>query len=290
MIFERSGLPEYTHGLQEFEHRMILISIRTNIKWLAVNIYFLFREDLCGAQVAAQWFQYVLPGPGGIWIPDLNRLCLIPGTETVRHDPVERPVPAPDYIARPDRSQPDFGFRFTKIRMKISFDYEFRRALGSAVRILAAQCILLPVSPDPFHVVVTLITGDDHGMAWFGNRSQCLQYIGRTHGIGLKGIQGILIRNRNDGLGSQVKNKIRLHTRKYFFHLRRITDILKMMLRFFGQFQFLKQRWIRRDVLRNTDHIGTQAIEPKAEPGSFETGISSYNYFFIFKNVVEHIH
>src|SRR5450631_4103813 len=204
MIFEGSGLPEYTHGLQEFEHGMILISIRTNIKWFSVNIYFLFRKDLRRAQVSAQWLQNVLPGPGGIWIPDLNRLGIIPGTETVRHDPVKRPVPTPDYIARPHGGQPDFGFRFIKIRMKISFDHEFRRALGSAVRILAAQCILLPVSPDPFHVVVTLITGDDYRVTWIGNRSQRFQNIGRTDGIGLKGIQGILVGNRNDGLGSQV--------------------------------------------------------------------------------------
>src|SRR5579863_2290523 len=124
--------------------------------------------------------------------------------------------------------------------MIICFNDQLCGSLRSAIWILAAEGILFTVSPDPFHIIITFVACYDDGMAWMRNHSECLENMGRSHGICLKGLNRILVRNRNDGLGRQVKNKIGLYLRKYLFHPGTITDIRKMMLRSFCQVQLLK--------------------------------------------------
>ena len=94
----------------------------------------------------------------------------------------------------------------------------------------SAYRICLTISPDPLHVIVSLVTGDKNTGTIPCDITDGLQHGSRTYHIGSDGIKRLLVGSRNNGLCSKMKDKVRLYSLNIITHLLFITDVTIMVM------------------------------------------------------------
>jgi hypothetical protein len=107
---------------------------------------------------------HVLPGTHGAGIAECERLPGRYRPNEIRYDPVGRPVAPTDNVATP-RVRYQYAIATLGQRCAVGGRNQFGASLGCAIGILAAERILLAVSPDPILVAIDLVSGDtDHSL------------------------------------------------------------------------------------------------------------------------------
>src|SRR6202000_1395104 len=180
----------------------------------------LFGQLFAQKQITIQGFHDMLPGPDGVRISDRNGFVVLQGPDQIGDNPVFCPVAAANHVSGSCRYD---GFSMFRIFLciekgiTIAIDDNLRTGLAGAVRIITSQFIGFAVGIGPFIVMVYLIGGDQYDYTRFFQTAGDVEEVGGTQRIYCKGLQRYLVGSAYDGLGSQVKDKIRGEFQDTFF-------------------------------------------------------------------------
>jgi len=134
----------------------------------------ILREELPGQhQVSVQRLEHVLPGTDGIEAPDQNRLPGKESADQIRNEPVLGPVTAANNIVGARGSQSHMMFMQSVDRKKstaVCRADNFGAGFAGNVSVVTAEPVGLTIRPDPFLILVTLISRDAHN----GAHARCL--------------------------------------------------------------------------------------------------------------------
>ena len=140
-----------------------------------------FTQAHCQIQIPAQRFQHMLPRTG---CPGLRRRACSPWDRPLRNPGQFGLLPNHLHQShyRPDQFQ--FGCFPLLEKRNIRSDDQFSCTLGSTVRIGATQTIRLLIPPNPFDIVVALVTSDQYCNTWLLDLSKRLQQMQCPHHVG----------------------------------------------------------------------------------------------------------
>src|SRR5205814_6659751 len=92
-------------------------------------------------------------------IPEPQREFAIECAHAIGHDAIFRPIATSDYVTGPRRCNTQARTIVEKTGA-VRIEYKFGARLRSAVRIAAAKFVGLAITPDPFPVLIRLVTGN----------------------------------------------------------------------------------------------------------------------------------
>ena len=143
-------------------------------------------------KIARKRFENMLPRTGGGFVADLDGLTPFEGAETVWDNAVQCPVTTANDIAgaRGGNCNRVLG---AKEGSAVRGNNKFGTALGSAVRVVAAHSIDLPIAVKPFLVLVALVGGDADNDTGLGELAQGIKKVGRAERIYGEGVNGDVV-------------------------------------------------------------------------------------------------
>ncbi len=159
------------------------------------------------AHVAGDRVQHVQPRPGGLRTADLEALPRRPGPHGVRHETIERPVPAADHVARAGRRHERAVAR--EERRAVGAGDELRTGLAGRVRVGATERVVLPVTVPATVVAVALVGGHDDDRAGLVRSTHGFEHVGRPEHVRLERRAGARVRAADERLGGQVEHGVR---------------------------------------------------------------------------------
>ncbi len=218
----------------------------------------------------------MLPGAGGDWIADGDRLACLESSDAIGEESVGRSVAAPDHVAGAGGGDGEVGRLVREGADEAAApagDRQFGAGLAGTVGIVAAEPIGLAVAPGPLLIGIHLVGGDHHHGAGVGEGPERFQQVEGAEHVGAPGAYRIGVAAAHQGLGGEVKHDLRLHTEYTALHSLLITQFDQILREF--QPQAGEEGLIRIRRQGQAVHLGTKLLEPEGQPGAFEAGMAS---------------
>src|ERR1035438_4763307 len=234
-------------------------------------------ECLSQHQVTVQRLEHVLPGTDGIGTPDYNRLPGEESADQIRNEPVLGPVTAANDIAGARRSQAHMVFMQSvdwKELATVCRDDNFGAGFAGSIRVVPTKRIRLTIRPDPFLILVTLVSRDAHDCAHARSLADRLRQMHRTHDVRAVCAYRVGIRAPNDRLCCQMKDDFRIKLRHRGVELGIIAHVAANIINDCSHGREIEHVGFGARVESVPSNLRAQSIQPEREPTALETGVT----------------
>ena len=267
---------------------------RAKVPALAVSGGFL-QHLTCQEEIATQRLQDMLPGANGLGTSDFNRSAGLQGPDAIGDDAILGPVTTTNHITCPTAGNGNMVGFAVVLRVEETpapgTDGNLGSPLGRAIGIIAAHGFVFTIAPDLFTVLVALIGGNHDHHPYTVCDTGSLHDVDGAHDIGLIGLNGNLVTETYQRLGCEVEDYLGLILGKDGLHFCSVANIsAEISLDF--------PTYAREDIVilfrigiqPYPDDLGSQFVEPDAEPRAFEACMSCDQDTLSFESTVENVY